>query len=222
VGTKQLKNRAVTGAKVANGTLTGAKIRASTLGIVPRATHANSANTAKTVTGAAGGALAGNYPDPTIGPGAVTTSSFAPEATAPNATELAGAPASDYGAVLSGRINSLTTAAFPAADYGAVSGISTATGSQSSVESLSPDMALEWRDLTAQLTSAPGAGNTRGIFVSINGHGSGCTITGSATSCTLDDPTSVPAGSAMSIVDFVVAGTPAAADLLFGFRLTAS
>jgi hypothetical protein len=26
----------------------------------------------------------------------------------------------------------------------------------------------------------------------------------------------------MSIVDFVVAGTPAAADLLFGFRLTAS
>lgn len=39
VGTAQLKNRAVTGAKVARGTLTGANIKSSTLGIVPNAAH---------------------------------------------------------------------------------------------------------------------------------------------------------------------------------------
>jgi hypothetical protein len=58
VGTKQLKNsavtnkklarRAVTGAKVATNSLTGAQIKESTLGLVPNATHAVSADTATT------------------------------------------------------------------------------------------------------------------------------------------------------------------------------
>ncbi len=39
VGTPQLKNRAVTGQKVAAHTLTGANIKSSTLGIVPNAAH---------------------------------------------------------------------------------------------------------------------------------------------------------------------------------------
>jgi hypothetical protein len=39
VGTPQLKNGAVTGQKVAKNTLTGANIKASTLGTVPNATH---------------------------------------------------------------------------------------------------------------------------------------------------------------------------------------
>ena len=43
VGTAQLKNRAVTGTKVARATLTGANIKASTLGTVPRATTAGNA-----------------------------------------------------------------------------------------------------------------------------------------------------------------------------------
>ena len=46
VGTKQLKNEAVTAAKVKKGSLTGAQINASTLGAVPNATHANIADQA--------------------------------------------------------------------------------------------------------------------------------------------------------------------------------
>jgi hypothetical protein len=46
VGTKQIKNEAVTAAKVKNGSLTGTQINASTLGTVPNATHAVSAESA--------------------------------------------------------------------------------------------------------------------------------------------------------------------------------
>ncbi len=46
VGTAQLKNGAVTGRKVAKHTLTGANIKASTLGIVPSATNAAHATSA--------------------------------------------------------------------------------------------------------------------------------------------------------------------------------
>jgi hypothetical protein len=62
VGTKQIKNgavtnkklgkNAVTGAKVAAGSLTGTQINASTLGTVPRATHASSADNATHATSA--------------------------------------------------------------------------------------------------------------------------------------------------------------------------
>lgn len=44
VGTKQLKNEAVTGRKVARGTLTGANIRSATLGTVRNADHATVAD----------------------------------------------------------------------------------------------------------------------------------------------------------------------------------
>jgi hypothetical protein len=46
VGTKQLKNNAVTGAKVKQGSLEGGDIKLSTLGTVPTATKADSAETA--------------------------------------------------------------------------------------------------------------------------------------------------------------------------------
>jgi hypothetical protein len=45
VGTKQVKKNAITGAKVKNQTLTGKDIKLSTLGTVPSAIHANSADT---------------------------------------------------------------------------------------------------------------------------------------------------------------------------------
>jgi hypothetical protein len=56
VGTRQLKTGAVTGSKVAKNTLTGANIRAATLGTVPSANHAKAAATATFVriTGAEG------------------------------------------------------------------------------------------------------------------------------------------------------------------------
>lgn len=76
VGTKQLKRNAVTGVKVkpnavtspkvANNSLTGADIRETTLGTVPSAATATTAGSAAP-SGAAGGGLAGTYPNPNIG-----------------------------------------------------------------------------------------------------------------------------------------------------------
>jgi hypothetical protein len=97
VGTKQLKQGAVTGVKVKDGSLTGADVNAATLGQVPSATRAQSAGTAETAgransatsadnakradgappLGPAGGALAGTFPTPTLAPGAVTDTALA-------------------------------------------------------------------------------------------------------------------------------------------------
>jgi hypothetical protein len=52
VGTKQLKNNAVTGVKVKQGSLEGSDIKLSTLGTVPSATKASSAETAVRATAA--------------------------------------------------------------------------------------------------------------------------------------------------------------------------
>jgi hypothetical protein len=46
VGTKQIKNSAVTEAKIANGAVSGSKINLSSLGTVPNATHSASADSA--------------------------------------------------------------------------------------------------------------------------------------------------------------------------------
>jgi hypothetical protein len=74
VGTKQLKNGAVTGPKIAPGAITGANIKLGTLGTVPQANNANHAIRADSAiaagsappSGAAGGDLSGSYPNPTL------------------------------------------------------------------------------------------------------------------------------------------------------------
>jgi hypothetical protein len=48
VGTKQLKKNAVTAAKIKNNAVTGAKVDEGSLGVVPNATHATSADRAAT------------------------------------------------------------------------------------------------------------------------------------------------------------------------------
>jgi hypothetical protein len=70
VGTKQLKNGAVTAAKVKRHSLTGAQINLRKLGPVPTARNAGRALRAGTAApvGEAGGALAGSYPNPLIAP----------------------------------------------------------------------------------------------------------------------------------------------------------
>lgn len=75
VGTKQLKKNAVTAPKIKNGAVTAVKINTSGL-TVPSAVHATSADSATSATsatsaapsGAAGGALAGTYPNPGLAP----------------------------------------------------------------------------------------------------------------------------------------------------------
>jgi len=57
VTTAKIKDEAVTAAKVKKGTLTGSEINSSTLGTVPNASHAGSADNAE----ALGGAAAGSY-----------------------------------------------------------------------------------------------------------------------------------------------------------------
>jgi hypothetical protein len=63
VGTAQLKNGAVTGAKIKVGAVTGAKIQVASLGTVPNAGHASSADTATSAANAAalGGVPASRY-----------------------------------------------------------------------------------------------------------------------------------------------------------------
>jgi hypothetical protein len=103
VGTKQLKNNAVTGAKIKDGAVTGAKIQVSTLGAVPSATHASSADTATHASSA---------------DTATHASSADTASQASNANSLGGAPASAYARTQLEAVNVVGAAGEPAFEHG--------------------------------------------------------------------------------------------------------
>ena len=176
------------------------------------------------------GDLTGTYPGPSIAPnavdtgklanGSVTTAKFASGAKAPDANTLDSFDSADFGAVMSGRINGLTTST-AATEYGAVSGISTASLNEGDVSTLSPNRDLVARDLSVQLTHAPGPNGERIFDIYVNGGSAGffCDILDTGTRCNDAGPVSVPAHSTLSIVEFTIL-PPAAADARFGFRLS--
>ncbi|HTR73704.1 MAG TPA: hypothetical protein VMH33_00410 [Solirubrobacterales bacterium] len=102
VGTKQLKKGAVTQEKIssaAQAALKGAQGPRGEAGPKgdqgPQGKEGPKGEPGPS-TGAAGGDLSGNYPDPSIASGAVKTSDFAASAVAPEATKLGGEEASAF------------------------------------------------------------------------------------------------------------------------------
>ena len=88
----KIGKNAVTGAKVKDDSLTGADILESSLGKVPSASSADTAASAPP-SGAAGGALTGTYPAPTLGNGVVTAANMV------DASQSGGLRKVDIGAV---------------------------------------------------------------------------------------------------------------------------
>ncbi|HJS94996.1 MAG TPA: hypothetical protein VJ741_12090 [Solirubrobacteraceae bacterium] len=128
----------------------------------------------------------------------------------------------DAGTVLTGRINALATV-LPR-DNGSPSGTSTGNFDPAAVSYRTPNHALIAQDLSVELTAAPGAGAGRTFVLYVNGSASdlSCQILDNATSCTSTTTAAIPANSDIVISDntsfpFAI---PAAADALFGLRLT--
>jgi hypothetical protein len=196
------------------------------------ATHATTADTATNATELGGasastyvtsadaipaGDLSGTYGSPTIAPGAITGAKVA-------ANSLTGAnidesTLSGIGAgVMTGRLNTLSASVINGGPP-----VGTSTGTSASIvtyQTVSPSVDLVARDFTFRLSAPPGSGASRDMeFVVGGGATVMCTISGSATSCTAPGPVSLPASTPFSL-QTEPHGSPAAADLSFGYVLT--
>jgi hypothetical protein len=124
-----------------------------------------------------------------------------------NANYLDGLPSSAFGTTESANVSvpgtDCTVLVCSATVYGPVSGASVASGTEASVDTLTPlGATLVPRDLSVQVSTAPGAA-TVVVEVVVNDGSStplGCPITGSDTTCSLPVATGgIPAGSRVSI-----------------------
>jgi len=129
-----------------------------------------------------------------------------------NANYLDGLPASAFGSTESANVSLPgIDCALPVcqdAVFGPVSGAAEASGTQASVDTLTSGTTAFPRDLSVQVTSAPGEATVI-VLVSVNDGAStplGCSITGSSTTCVAPVPSgSIPAGSRISIqIDTIV------------------
>jgi hypothetical protein len=164
-------------------------------------------------TAAAGGDLTGRYPNPQIGPGAVTTDELADGTV--GLIDLA--PQVGLG-FFTGRVTDLLSGT----GAGAPSGLSQATGDLTTVWMPSPSVSIRMRDFTAISTGAAAidmyvavlATNPAGQAVAVLD----CFIGVGSSECTDAGASGVvPPGSVLSIQTNQL-GAPAGTDLLFSWR----
>jgi hypothetical protein len=85
--------------------------------------------------------------------------------------------------------------------FAAVTGITTATATESDVQTLSPSVATTAQNLAVRVTAAPGVGNSITVTLRVDGADTAltCTISGAATTCNSAAATaSIPAASQLS------------------------
>jgi hypothetical protein len=96
VTTTQIKNGSIRGIDIAPGSLTGAQINSTTLGLVPRADHAATSTTAQSAIAAQSAASAQNAQSAVTAQSAQSAQSAVTAATATNAQALGGHAAGDF------------------------------------------------------------------------------------------------------------------------------
>ena len=229
VGTKQLKNGAVTGVKVKDGSLTGADVDAASLGQVPNAGHAGSADQA----GRAGSAdLAAHASDADTLQGNPAAHFLSADGTATDSSRLGGLQPSDYGSVESARFeasalggNEDSKTYFPITGLGG-------TGSTvpESETTLSPARAMVARDLAVRTSTPIPAIAFIEVQLIINNGTSldplNCSLLPGGQTCTdTSSAVSIPAGSELTLLLYEKTFDPTplpAMSVLTGFRLTTS
>lgn len=209
---------------IANGVVTNGKLTTSSLTVSPGTGLIGGGSVSlggSTTLGVADGGIGTTQ----LHDGSVTTAKFDSGAQTPDAAKLAGASPSDYGAVMSGRMNGLTSGNTTGTDYGAPSGTSTASATAESVMMLTPNHDLKIRDFSVKL--ATGVDTVRVFNILINGSEAfdipNCRIVTSTPGqkCTVAGPVDVPANSTLAI-EAQTGGGNGPDDALFAFRLTNS
>jgi hypothetical protein len=191
--------------QVKPNSLKGVDIRESSLGKVPKAAHADNAQTAASATNAGNAQTAANATN------------------AGNAQTLDNLDSSAFGTgILIGHMTGLTTVT-DTNDSGAASGLSNSTlgGSDTPIAMWTPNVPIVASDLAVRLTAAPGAGATRTFFIQAQAGPTSvsCPISGAALTCNSGAASAVlPAGSLVEFRESTNSTAPAPADALFGWR----